>query len=357
MILKEKYVPLLKCKAGEFIALNKLSDNLKDEIVPVADLVPISNSKSFEEHIKSSIGYILTWPKKRLLYIDGYVFQNINILFGKKKYMEYVFDELRKNEHNVIPIVSNISESEYIKQINSIVDKDKKGVCLRIFCGRERNIKDDIENILPRINSSINNIDLLIDLRSLEILTIKEIYEWQRIILANLVHTSKWRSLVIAGGNFPINLTELKADQIHPIPRKHWLSWRQLFTDKNIERYPSYSDYGISHPQMSEVEGIPNASASIRYTHENEYFVYRGKGTRQYGYEQFYEIAEALVNGAAYFGIEHCYGDEFIHRCGIEKKVKGRLLDWRAVGTNHHITVVVHQLRQFWRDFNAERTS
>jgi hypothetical protein len=357
MIDQKKYVPLLKCKAGEFIALNKLPDNLKDEIVPIVDIVPIGYKKSFESHINSSIGYVQSWDTQRLIYIDGYMLQNKDELIGRKRYLEYVFDELRKSKQNVIPVISNISNPEYVKQVNKIIEKDKRGVCLRIFVDREININDEIESILPRINLRINQIDLLIDLRSLEVLTVKEIYEWQKIILTNLIQKSKWRSLVITGGNFPINLTELKADQIHLIQRKHWISWSQLFRDKNIDRYPSYSDYGISHPKMSEVEGIPNASASIRYTHENEYFVYRGKGTRQHGYEQFYEIAEALVNSSAYFGIEHCYGDEFIHRCGIEKKVKGRLLDWRAVGTNHHITVVVNQLRQFWRDFNATRTS
>lgn len=357
MIPQNKYVPLLKCKAGEFIALNKLPDNLKDEIVPVVDLVPVAQGKTFVEHINSSIGYIKTWPNQRLLYVDGYVIQSFNNLFGRKRFLEYIFDELRKKNYNVIPVIGNNSITEYINQINRIIITDKKGVCLRVFCNRQSNLNDDIENILTRIDSRIEDIDLLIDLRSLINLSVNEILEWQKSIVENLVHLSRWRSLILSGGNFPIDLTDYKADQIHIIERKHWLSWNLLFHDKNIERYPSYSDYGISHPLMSEVQGIPNASASIRYTHPNEYFIYRGKGTRQHGYEQFYEIAEALVNSTAYYGQEHCYGDEFIHKCGIEKKVKGRLLDWRAVGTNHHITVVVDQLRQFWRDFNAKRTS
>lgn len=356
MIPQNKYVPLLKCKAGEFVALNKLPDSLKDEIVPVADLVA-NPQKKWEDHIKSLISYVRTWNSDRLLYLDGYMIQDIDKLVHKKKYMEFIFDELRKTKHNAIPVVSNISSTEYIKQINSIMEKDKKGVCLRIFCNRQKDINDEIEGILPRINANINQIDLLIDLRSLENLRVEEIFEWQRILLTNLSSIKKWRSLVIAGGNFPIDLTELKADQIHIIQRKHWLSWIQLFNNKDIERYPAYSDYGISHPQMSDVGGIPNASASIRYTHENDYYVYRGRGTRQYHYEQFFDISEALLNSDEYYGENHCGGDRFINVCGTEKEKTGSLTTWRWVGTCHHITVVVNQLRQFWRDFNAERTS
>lgn len=229
MIDKEKYVPILKCKAGEFIALDKLSEDLKDEIIPIADLVPVQNKKSFVEHIKSSIGYIKSWGNERLLYIDGYMLQDTDLTIGRKKYMEYIFDELRKNKNNVIPVVSNISNLEYLKQVKNIIEKDEKSVCVRIFCDREMNINDEIESTIQRLNLNINQIDLLIDLQSVEILSIDEILNWQKIIFSNLVYQSNWRSLVLAGSNFPINLTKLTANQIHPIPRKHWLAWKQLF--------------------------------------------------------------------------------------------------------------------------------
>jgi len=357
MIVREKYVPILKCKAGEFIALNKLPEEFKDDIVPVADLVPIQNKKTFEAHIQSSIDYIKKWNQDRLLYIDGYMIQDTALLVKRKKYMEYIFAELRKTNNNVIPVVSNISNSDYIAQIKNIVEKDNRGVCLRIFGNRSGSINEEIERMIPRIDLSFNKIDLLIDLQSLEVLSVDEILNWHQDIITKLIYPSNWRSLVLAGSNFPINLSKLTANQIHLIPRKHWLAWNRLFEKKEIDRFPSYSDYGISHPLLSEVEGIPNASASIRYTNTEEYYIYRGRGTRQHGFEQFFEISTALINGSEYFGRNHCYGDEFIYRCGMERKLKGRLLDWRAVGTNHHITVVVNQLRQFWRDFNAERTS
>lgn len=356
MILKGKYVPLLKCKAGEFIALSKLSEEIKDEIVPIAELVP-NSQKKIEEHIHSSIGYIQRWNKDRLIYIDGYMIQDNDIMIHRKKYMEYIFNELRKEGYKVIPVVSNISNTDYLIQIKNIVAKDNRGLCLRIFCNRDININDEIERIIPRIDLNLNQIDLIVDLQSLEVLSIEDILNWQKEIITNISYISSWRSLVLSGSNFPINLAKLTANQVHVIPRKHWLAWKHLFKSKDIDRFPSYSDYGISHPLMFELEGIPNASASIRYTQEEDYYIYRGRGTRQHGYEQFFEIALALINSQTYYGRTHCYGDEFIHKCATERKKTGRLLDWRAVGTNHHIMVVVNQLRQFWRDLTAERTS
>jgi len=357
MIKSVNYVPVLKCKAGEFTALSISQASLKDDIVPIADLVPIQNKKKFEDHIQSSIGYIQKWDRERLLYIDGYMIQDIDLLVHRKRYMEYIFNELRKSKFNVIPVVSNISNPDYLNQITKIIEKESSGVCLRIFADREKNINDEIERMNSRIGLDLSMIDLLIDFRSLEILSINEILDWQKRILSNLVYSSKWRSLVFAGSNFPIDLSELTPNQIHPISRKHWLAWKQLVKGSDIVRFPSYSDYGISHPSMSEVEGIPNASASIRYTHENEYYVYRGRGTRQHHYEQFFDLSEALINSNEYYKRDHCTGDQFIYKCGTEKEKTGSLTTWRWVGTNHHITVVTNQLRQFWRDFNANRTS
>lgn len=357
MIDREKYVPILKCKAGEFIALAKLPDSLKNETVPIADLVPVHNKKSFVEHIKSSIGYIKSWGNERLLYIDGYMLQDTDLTMGRKKYMEYIFDELRKNGNNVIPVVSNISNLEYLEQVKNIIEKDGKGVCLRVFVNRELNINDEIERTIQRLGININQIDLLIDLQSVENLKIEEIYTWQKDILLNLVYSSSWRSLFLAGSSFPINLIKLSANQIHIIPRKHWLAWKQLINKKEIERIPTYSDYGISHPLIAEVEGIPNASASIRYTYESEYYIYRGSGTRQQGFEQFYDLSESLMNSNEFYGTEHCAGDRYINICGTKKEKPGSLKTWRWVGTCHHLTVVINQLRQFWRDFNAKQIS
>ena len=158
----------------------------------------------------------------------------------------------------------------------------------------------------------------------------------------------------MAGGNFPVDLTELTADQIHILPRKSFIIWERLIKSDKLERMPAFGDYAISHPSLSELEGeYPNASASIRYTHEKNFLVYRGKGVRQRGYEQFYDISETLINSPHFYGRDHCKGCEFIDDCGTKKESTGNLTTWRWVGTAHHITVVVNQLRQFFRDLSA----
>lgn len=357
MIKQSQYAPILKGKEGEFLALSKLPDSTKDSIVPIVDLIANSN-KTFEKHITATIGYLKKWHKENLIYIDGYMIQEGELVFSGQHYMKYVFDELRKDRFNIIPVISNITNDDYNKVVKSIIKKDKKGICIRMFRSEITDLNSELDSLLNFLEIEQSSVDLLLDLESVEDLTVDEIYRWSVSKISELNHLSNYRSLVISGGNFPINLVKLKADQIHIIPRKHWLAWQQICNSSEVERIPAYSDYAISHPQMSEFgEGIPNASASIRYTHGPDYVIYRGKGTRQHHYDQFFNISESLINSVDFEGQEHCAGDIFIHKCGTEKEKPGSLTTWRWVGTVHHITVVANQLLQFWRDFNAVRTS
>ncbi len=358
MVRQEQYVPILKCKDGELTALSKLSDDFKDSIVPIVDIV-FDPNKKFENHIKSTIGYLKKkWTKNKLIYIDGYMVQESELIFSGQHYMQYIFDELNNDDFNIIPVISNTTNSDYNEIIKNIIVKDQKGICVRIFRSGTRDINFELDNLLNYLGIEQSSVDLLLDLESVEDLTVNEIYEWALLNISSIKHISKYRSLIVSGGNFPINLIKLKADQIHIIQRKQWLAWQLLCNSSDIERFPTYSDYAISHPQISDYgEGVPNASASIRYTDESDYIIYRGKGTRQHSFEQFYSISESLINSEDYYGSDHCPGDKFIFKCGTEKEETGNLKTWRWVGTIHHLTVVVNQLLQFWRDFKVERTS
>jgi len=349
----DQYAPILKAKEGEFLALSKLPDNIKDSIVPIVDIVP-NPIKLFNDHIKATLKYFNKWPKNRLMYIDGYLVQGGGRIVSDQHYLNFIFSELRNNGFKIIPVVSNIANSEYAAAVKTIISKDHKGICIRIFRSGTTNINVELDAIQSNLGIDPSVVDLLLDLGSVEDLSAEEIFRWALNKIAEIRGISTYRSLIVSGSSFPIDLVKLKADQVHIIPRNQWLAWQQLYSCPDIGRIPSYSDYAISHPQMSEFgKGIPNASASIRYTHELDYIVYRGKGTRQHSFDQFYSISESLLNSTDFYGANHCAGDDFIKYCGTKKEKTGNLETWRWVGTSHHITIVVNQLRQLWRDFNA----
>ncbi len=356
MILPTKYVPILKCKAGEFIALNKLSPAVRNELMPIFDLVP-PGKKKFGDHIEDCLKYIRRWNKEKLFYIDGYLVQDENYS-PRIHTLEYLFKELRREGFNVLPVISSVTNNDYNSAIKRILSRDNRGVCIRIFRNTIDKMNNDIDQLLSFLQLPPSLVDLVIDLRDLYSQNTNAVNVHTINILQNISQLNNWRSLVLAGGSFPVDLVELKADQVHPLERVEWNNWKQLIINNEIDRIPIFSDYGISHPLLSETGiGIPNASASIRYTCEDDFYIYRGRGTRQRGFKQFNILSEALIGSDEYYGVDHCEGDKYINTNGTLKLKPGSLTTWRWVGTCHHLTVVVNQLRQFLRNFNVERTS
>lgn len=356
MISPNQYVPILKCKAGEFMALAKLSPDVRDELIPIFDIVP-PGGKKFVDHIEDSLKYLRRWDKTKLFYIDGYMVQDI-IYSPRIHAMEYLFRVLSREGFKVLPVINSVTNREYNSAVKQIITNNNSGLCLRIFRNPIEKMNNDIDQFLNFLELTPSSIDLVIDMRELYSLNTEAINRQTINILQNISYLNNWRSLVLTGGSFPIDLVELKADQIHPLERVEWMNWKQLITNNEIDRIPAYSDYGISHPLISETGiGIPNASASIRYTCENEFSVYRGRGTRQKGFKQFNVLSETLINSNEYYGAGHCEGDKYINTNGTIKLKPGSLTTWRWVGTCHHLTVVSNQLRQFFRNLSAERTS
>jgi hypothetical protein len=342
------YWPILKGKTAEFRALGKLDVEQKNCIVPVIEIVHPAKNKEFAKSLDTVIANCVKyWAKDRALYVDGYMVQEYGVMADGSHLMEYIFSGLRDAGVYSVPVISNVTGREYNEAVLKISERDNKGVCLRIFIEQHTDVNSEAEDILSFLDLHRHQCDLIIDLRDIRTQSPASIAERVKNILKNLDQSEEWRNLVISGSSFPIDLTEFKADQIHRITRNEWEVWKTILQDTEIPCKPSFSDYTISHPNINEIIGdFPNASASIRYTKGPEFVVYRGRGTRQHGFEQFFDVSEALISSGDYCGEGHCAGDEFINKCAIKRKKPGNLTTWRWVGTLHHIVCVTEQLRQ-----------
>jgi len=354
LIEATQYVPILKGKRGEFRALSALKTDVLDKITPIIDIVVPANKKPLTQHINATIGYFRKyWNKEKLIYFDGYMIQEQELLSGGIHSMQFIFDELIIDGFNILPVIDSSTSIEYNQVIKNIITDYSLTPAMRIFRIPNVDINYEINRLLNFIEIPPDKIDLIIDLRSLESTTVDDLYNWVAHHFSRLSFLSQWRSVVLSGSIFPINLSAIAPDQIYLLPRIEWQLWQRFVRNGIVDRIPSYSDYAISHPSIIEYDTKNiNMSASIRYTGENDFYIYRGRGTRQLGFEQFFDLSEMLINRPEFCGRNHCFGDNYIYLCGTKKSETGNPEKWRLVGTNHHITEVTDQLRQFFLDFN-----
>lgn len=349
---RRAYVPTLKWRMGEMKALQALAASVQAYIMPLIeipsvpwDYVQEQPQKQLEEHLQPIPSQIRKIVGDLPCYVD------LSLIDPGER--------MRSGEHPVttffksasdlliVPVTGlerDISYQDAVKEVNAEMTN---GICLRISLDElfSESFDSRSESLLNILSVAPTDVDLVLDLQAVDhaqsgVLRTALPFAWHSRGLA------KWRSIVLLGTGFPIDLSEVTPG-LGSVARSEWLLWRSLISSK-IQPQPRFGDYGIAHFDVRDIDPrVVKVSASIRYTSDSEWLIFRGRSLRDPrfgGFEQFRALSQQVVKHPAYTGMEYSWGDRFIYSCAYGGEGTGNLTTWRQVGTNHHITHVVRQL-------------
>jgi hypothetical protein len=103
----------------------------------------------------------------------------------------------------------------------------------------------------------------------------------------------------------------------------------------------------LQHVLSKEPVVVPNYSASIRYTVENEFVVLRGEGVLNEGgpgFGQYNGWATLLIGRTEYFGATFSAGDRYVAERAANWKSSGSAQTWLQAGLSHHVTATALQV-------------
>lgn len=359
MFTEKHYVPVLKGKAGEYRALSELSLRSSQSITPLIEIPPLpfdyeteEFTKTMSEHLSSTLENIKnSWGSDLPIFIDYHTIDNNDLLTGGIHPIIWLTNELIAAGYQPIPVLY-LDELTTVKQYirtNAVSLSD--GICLRLKSKDWGNPQFAIliNNILNDLSLPPSDIHLIIDL--------EYIYPPQsstyRLLAQTLINTTipninNWKTVTLVGSSFPIDLSGLERNNISDVYRHEWLNWLSLFQNQaSLKRMPSFGDYGISHPEIPDLDPrFITPSASVRYTISDRWLVFKGISLRnsRVRFSQFHSLADDIRTHPDYFGRGFSFGDNYIYECADRTTNSGNLTTWRAVGTNHHIEVVVNQI-------------
>lgn len=92
---------------------------------------------------------------------------------------------------------------------------------------------------------------------------------------------------------------------------------------------------------------VPNYSASIRYTVENDFVVLRGEGVLNEngpGFDQYNGWAKLLLEMPEYFGASFSAGDHYVAERASNWRSSGNAQTWLQAGFSHHVTATALQV-------------
>lgn len=335
------YVPVLKWRKGEKLALKNLPDQLQKSIIPLIELV--NDEGDNPEDLPNDISKF--W--RRTAYLD--------VRHRPKNFALRALDNVVSNNQNIdiIPVVSLDSQQIIMEGIKNIVGIYNNGFALRIIVNQDLDFSLLIKEVglkLKYFAIAKDKIDLIVDFGYLESNT--QTYKTVLKKITDIISFDNWRNVIVAAGNFPLSLKEFRPNGDNLLNRTELELWKKNKTicGRNIV----YSDYTVRNPD-NIIKGFSRGSTSVRYTLENNFQVFRGTQEDK----PFKYLVHAMNIRALYSDIypeSYCWGDEAItdkanqlEEClnsGIdpetyEKFSTGNPTDWVAWSVNHHITVVL----------------
>lgn len=338
------YVPILKAKQSECMALRNLPPDLKENMVPLFEMQP----RDTQSLLERTIGQIEnSWEKHLPLYLDidrGYLSSNADEALTN---FIYALNRSQEKGYKFIPVTGLRRSTRYQEIIQSSIKQQSYGVCVRlesIDWLDLQELNENIEKLVSEFDLSYDEVDILLDFGAFLPSQSGTIVTSATTTINKLAKLKDFRNLVISGTAFPASLPRA-IQSVHKLPRSEWLVWSTLKSNKMVERMPIFGDYTIVHPEFPELDfRYVEIAPKIKYTAEAEWiFIRWDKGD----WAAFHDVCRLLVGQSEFSGEEFSWGDRRIYECSTQAYDTGNPGQWVTIGINHHLTFVTEQVASF----------
>ena len=344
------YVPILKWKLGEYQALSRLENTVKDRVTPLIEIPAVGydfensrTAKSLDDHLKDFGRRLKSkWPA-RLCFVDTKNIAASERLADASHPLTRVLKLARAEGCMAIPVVSLSSDTDYRQAVATARLLDERGVALRIHLEDfdRPTLAADIDQCLQDVGAGFGSADLIVDLCDKHFLPVTAFVQTLLTSLQRLPSLNRWRSFTVAGSSYPKTLQDIGATAM--VPRREWALYRVLVRQIGGEiRIPTFGDYAVAHPDPVELDmRFIKPFAKLRYTTPESWYIVKGRAVRTSGFEQYRDMCNSVAREAFFEGAGFSDGDRYISECAAGTETTGNLTTWVWVSSNRHITRVV----------------
>ncbi len=342
------YVPILRWKRAEWVALRNLAENIRGQVTPLIELVPRNffsrRGDTFQSRLSKIIDDIsFNWGNSPI-FLDLGLVESTLFNFRDTHPIEGLFAVAENAGLSLISVVEIDQTPGYRSAIARIVKRGRRGVCIRLLRRhlRHPDLPRELAHLISECDADFSEVDLLVDYKVIDNFC-PRIIDLTRM----LPDLNRFRTFTLTSGAFTKDLSGFEKNRQHTLPRLDWIAWRDQVGQTNLNRKPTFGDYTIQYAIYEEPPYHPNVSASIRYTFDEYWVIMRGEGPRNEdgpGYAQYAANAQLLCERPEFCGPAFSYGDWYIHQLGREIGPVGNPEMLLRAGINHHISYVVQQI-------------
>lgn len=348
-----RYMPILKWKQGEQLAVRNLSDGQWGGIVPLIELQPIDAAPD-NGSLKVALPAYLTKTADQIQKSipDGHAIcvDSSYLSPGHPKQVALQLSTVetlqKKTSCKIIPVI-HAAESETLPMLLTshkefLARQEDVVLRLRMDQLEPTQIKPAV-TALKGLGVKKRNIHLLVDQYSL---VDRQPIDCQKAVIPYLDNAiaADCASVTLAGGSFPINLMGRKQG-ITDIPRVEWKVWLLLLASDDYQNL-RYADYTVTNPApLPDMDTTQmNPSIAIRYAADGLWRLFKGRGFKSGVPGEYKNLCKLLLADKVFSGAHFSYGDQMYSKAAGGGDKNGNPSSWRKEATNHHIVFTASSL-------------
>ncbi len=326
------YIPIIKSRQGDIVALEQLSTNVFSQTKPLIQPTDVQEADcaKFIPRINQALA-----GKSATIYMDFSSFSD-NYLEN----VQFILNNLSA-EITFIPVINQNTSASLFQIIAPFITN--VGCCLRIRTNtQDINLLNTINSVITRFGLNKKQVDLLIDCQYVYEKNIDDMTQHLNRTIPT-INFSDYRSFGIASGSFLTNLGGILPDTVKEITRYEQVLYNNVVT--SLKTKITYSDFGNQYPVSGGGDAEPfqnTPSCSIKYTGTDSYFIFRGRQPQNEarGTKQYFDKARLLVAHACYDGANFSWGDQQIQEKAdsVREDKPGNSSNWVSITLNRHIT-------------------
>lgn len=353
-----KYVPFLKFKKNEIEGVGQLTQDVRDQIVPLYD-IPLSQKVMSEadinERVRIAENALINSQKHSPAYpfiIDNFDVDDSICLAGNPQYRSIL---ARLAAYPIIPTVAFDRDPDHNSAALDFIRTKTGDIAIRLqqVDIESYNItKRNLISIWPALQAAQpKNIILLIDLRIVSDAAAEQL-KVER-FLSGFNRDFQVRAVVLSGSIIPGNIAALiGTNETKHVSRDEYKLWRSVKAIQGFEDL-LYGDYCVVSPEYSDIDLEPElmngvSTPKVFYPYHENFYISRGRRFRSHGYGQYFDISDGIVRQAFFRGAGYSYGDQYIHDrsyLSAKKPAKGgSSSSWIKSQTAAHITFIVRTI-------------
>lgn len=325
------YVPILKTKAGERWAIDRLDLAARQFITPLFE-IHSHKKKGDVEHAQDVCDALNNvWPDS-LFFLDTLWLHDI---VGDPSILEGVFNYARAVGLQAIPVVRTTYDQATLDVIRDIDAADSRGCLVRYPASELAAAASAIPPVVAYLQIPPDRIDLMLDYRHHPMNLAGDV--------PSLPTVHVWRTFSAASGACPRSMATYPLNVWHQLPRHDWMTWEAGVVGGGLTRKPAFSDYTVRDPGPPVGGGDP--PVSLKYTSDSHWLARLGRKFQAGFSTDIYAICADLVTRSEYRGPTFSIGDAAISRTAQRLGGPGSPQYWLQWAMNHHMTFVADQIQ------------